>query len=148
MTVRHCRIHARIGVSFLLFGFASCNDPPPEAPAPPVGIVSTDTIGGGLEDQAVEPGLGRPDHWSETYGAYMTPELKREYLGCPEDERFDRFGLRLLDFQLREELLQEHQDDLTREEKDQYRRLPTAEACRRFVLARAGTAHVTSQSRR
>jgi hypothetical protein len=78
----------------------------------------------------------------------MSSELKREYLATPEEERFDRFGLRLLDFQLREELLLEHQEDLKREEKDQYRRLPSAEACRRFILERSGTAHITTTTRR
>src|SRR5688500_15857962 len=74
---------------------AGCNDPPPDAPPPPVGIAQAPAIGGGLEDEPVEPGIGRPDHWSETYGAYMSPELKREYLMTPEEERFERFGMRI-----------------------------------------------------
>ncbi len=141
MTVVRGRIAAC--VLFLLVALASCNEPPPAEPTARPGVGGSAMIGGGLEDQPVEPGLGRPDHWSETYGAYMAPDFKREYLSTPEDERFDRFGLRLLDFQLREELLLEHQEDLKREEKDQYRRLPTAEACRHFIVA-----HVSSTSRR
>jgi hypothetical protein len=136
----------RVMLPLALLG-AGCNDPPPEAPTAPVGIRPSYEIGGGLEDEPVEPGIGRPDYWSETYGAYMTPELKREYLATPEDERFEQFGLRLLDFELREQLLLAHQEDLTREEKDAYRRLPDADACRRFVLAR-GAAPVTTNTRR
>lgn len=127
---------------------AGCNDPPPDAPPPPIGIRPTPEIGGRLDEEPVEPGIGKPDHWSETYGAYMSPDLKREYLSTPEDERFERFGLRLLDFELREQLLLAHQEDLTREEKDAFRRLPDADACRRFVRQCADTARVSSTSRR
>jgi hypothetical protein len=141
-------VNGRIAACVFLVAFASCNDMPPAEPTAPPGVGASPMIGGGLEDQPVEPGLGRPDHWSETYGAYMSPELKRDYLATPEEERFDRFGLRLLDFQLREELLLEHQEDLKREEKDQYRRLTSAEACRRFILERSGSAHITSTTRR
>ena len=70
------------------------------------------------------------------------------HLLTPEDERFERFSIRLLDFELREQLLLAHQDELTREEKDAYRRLPDAGACRRFVLERAATAHVSTTTRR
>ncbi len=155
MTDRRGRIPALSGVRAIILSalslgaiLAGCNDPPPDAPPPPVGIVASPAIGGGLEDEPVEPGIGKPDHWSETYGAYMSPELKREYLLTPEDERFERFDMRLLDFELREQLLLAHQDELTREEKDAYRRLPDAQACRRFVSERAGTARISSTTRR
>jgi hypothetical protein len=155
MTDRRGRIPSLSGKAIVLVSLVSlatlsagCNDPPPEAPRPPVGIGVAPTIGGGLEDEPVEPGIGRPDYWSETYGAYMSPELKREYLATPEDERFDRFGVRLLDFELREHFLLAHQEDLTREEKDAYRRIRDADESRRFVLARAGTARITTNTRR
>jgi hypothetical protein len=155
MTDRRGRIPALWGEVLVMgalatLAIAGCNDPPPDAPPPPIGIGPSPAIGGGLDDEPVEPGIGRPDYWSETYGAYMSPELKREYLLTPEDERFERFGLRILDFELREQFLLAHQDELTREEKDAYRRLPDADACRRFVRARAGgdTARVSSTTRR
>ncbi len=156
MTDRRGRIRPSWGVSSvsgkaILLGallLAGCNDPPPDAPPPPSGIQPTPAIGGGLEDEPVEPGIGRPDHWSENYGSYMSPELKREYLRTPEEERFERFGLRILDFQLREQFLLAHQEDLTREEKDAYRRLPDADSCRRFVRERAGVARVSSVSKK
>ena len=150
MTDRRGSIPALWGKAIVLgvLVAAGCNGPPPDAPPPPLGIAQAPAIGGGLEDEPVEPGIGRPDHWSETYGVYMSPELKREYLMTPEDERFERFGLRILDFQLREQFLLAHQHDLTREEKDAYRRLPDAEACRRFVRVRADIARVSSTSRK
>jgi len=144
LTVPRVRIRITM-VGLLIGGFIGCNDPPPEAPAPPPGIAVAPAIPTGLDEEPVEPGLGHPDHWSEIYGVYMTPELRREYLATPEDERFDRFGLLLLDYRLREDLLQEHQEDLTREEKDRYRRLTSADACRRFILEHS-TAHISTQT--
>ncbi len=151
MTDVRGRIRLRLGgaiVSLVLYGLLGCNGAPPEAPTPPVGIRPAPEIGGGLDDEPVEPSAGRPDHWSETYGAYMSPSFKRQYLGTAEDERFDRYRLELLDFQLREQLLVAHQDDLTREEKDLYRRLSTAQECRRFISERSGVARISSNTRR
>lgn len=137
MTVPNGRIPSWMGMVVLCL-LASCNDPPPDAPAPPSGIYAAQALGDGLEAPPIKPGLGPPDYWSETFGAYGSPEFWDEYRSTPLDERFDRFGLRLLDYQLREEYLRDHPEVLTRDEQDLYRRLPDAQACRRFIQERSG----------
>lgn len=123
---------------------SGCSSSELEAPKPPGEIVPPPTIGPGLDEHAVPASWGKRDAWFDAFQSYMSLDMQRDYLGTPEDERFERFGLRLLDFQLREDFLREHQDELTRDEQDSYRRLPSAEACRHYVGERAGVAHVTS----
>jgi hypothetical protein len=128
---------ARVLVLTAFAALGACNDPPPEVPAPQSQLVAPHAIDGGLDDEPADLALGPSDAFYDAYHGYMGPELKRDYLTTPESDRFERFGLRLLDFQLREDLLREHQHELTRDEKDVYRRLPTAEACRKYVADRA-----------
>jgi hypothetical protein len=140
------------GIIFFLFGVgvlgivsgSGCATQDLEPPVPPSQIVPPPTIGPGLDEHAVPATWGRRDAWFDAFQGYMPVEMQRDYLGTPEDDRFERFGLRLLDFQLREDLLREHHDELTRDEQDFYRRLPSAEACRRYVAERSGVARITS----
>ncbi len=133
MTVAQIRIALVLSA---LGTLASCNDPPPEAPAPQSQLVAPHAVDGDLDLEAPDPVPGPSDAFYDRYHAYMTADAKRDYLSTPEGERFERFGLRMLDYQLREDLLREHEHALTRDEKDVYRRLPTADACRRFVAER------------
>lgn len=112
---------------------AGCNDPPPRPPTPPRELVPPVALSGNLDETPIEPALGKGDAWSDAYGAYMTRDELAAYVRTPESERFERFGLKLLDYQLREDLLREHKDDLNREQQDAYRHLPTADACRRYI---------------
>lgn len=111
----------------------ACNDPPPRAPTPPGDLVPPVALSGSNDETPVDPALGKPDAWYDAYSGYMIRDTQREYLSTPEDERFERFGLLLLDYQLREDLLRKHQDELTRDDQDAYRRLPSAEECRKFI---------------
>ncbi|MBI3724100.1 hypothetical protein HY251_09135 [bacterium] len=121
-------------------GATACTEAPPPAPTPPSGLVPSEPLDHESDKAAVDPALGPADAWYDRYHAYMTAEARRDYLVTPEPDRFERFGTRLLDYQLREELLREHQDELTRDEQDAYRSLPSAESCRGFIRERAGRA--------
>ena len=117
---------------------AACTDAPPPRPTPATEIVPPVPLDHESDKTPVDPSLGPPDPWYDRYHAYMTAETRKQYLRTPDAERFERFGTRLLDYELREELLREHQDELTRDEQDAYRSLPSAEACRTFIRDRAG----------
>jgi hypothetical protein len=114
----------------------ACNDPPPRPPTPPRELVPPVALAG-PDETPVDQALGPTDAWFEAYSGYMSRPLQREYRNTPPNERFERFGLQLLDYQLREDLLHEHQDELTRDERDDYRTLPSADECRRFIAEHA-----------
>ncbi len=132
-SVSASRAFALLAAVGLLVALAGCNDPPPRPPTPPRELVPPVALSGNLDETPIEPALGKGDAWSDAYGAYMTHDELAAYVTTPEPERFERYGLKLLDYQLREDLLREHKDELNREQQDAYRRLPSAEACRRFV---------------
>jgi hypothetical protein len=101
---------------------AGCAEPPAPPPTPPTG-------------PAVVTATARPaaDYWVLRFGAYMTPAFRASYLATPEDERFAKFGEKLLDYERREELLEARGKGLSEAEIEQYRRLPDYEASRRFL---------------
>lgn len=96
---------------------------PVEVPRPPTASAST-----------AEP--GEPDYWVKRFGAYMSPAFLQEYLATPDDERFAKYGEKLLDFQRRESLLEKEGGRLGKAEIEQYRALPDYEASRRFLEAK------------
>jgi hypothetical protein len=122
----------------LLVSLLGCQGPQPEPPSPPQ---TSPRIEPEPDKDPADASLGPPDHFYEAYQDYMDPAQRREYLKTPEDERFARFGYQLLDYELRASLLRQHEEELTREERDAYKQLPTAKACREFIASRAGRAH-------
>ena len=136
----------RVGMMVAILLLSGCQDPPPEPPVAAPALVPPPSIALPLDDDPAEPG-GKTDAWFDAYKAYMSRELKREYLATPEDERFERWSLRLLDFQLREDLLRAHPEALTDDQREAYRRLPNADACRRFVSEHTDMAPVSTATR-
>jgi hypothetical protein len=131
MTVATGRIRGRrskVCPVVLFLALAGCYDAPPPPPTPPERLVPTSVITGNIE--SVNPEWEK-DAFYAAYEPYMSRESWTDYFQTPPAERFDRYGLKLLDFQLREDLLREN--ELTREQVDAYRKLPSAEACRRFL---------------
>lgn len=82
----------------------------------------------------------RDDHWTERYGDYMQPAELRAYWAAAPEDRFDAFGLRLLEFALREELLQRHRLQLTLEQVEAYRSRPDYDQGRQYLERELGMA--------
>ncbi|MCO5172026.1 MAG: hypothetical protein M9894_37485 [Planctomycetes bacterium] len=71
----------------------------------------------------------RVDFWTDTLGDYLGPDFR----AAPADERFARFGLRLLEFRLREDLLEEHRWALSQQDVDTFAGQPDHDASERFL---------------
>jgi hypothetical protein len=110
---------------------AGCSAPPPEPPHEPAQLVPP----AARDDDVASPAdaRGPSDHWIQTYGAYFTPAQRDAYLRTPPAYRMERWGSLLLDLRLREDLLLQSQDVLSRDDVEAYRRLPDAVSARAFV---------------
>jgi hypothetical protein len=103
---------------------------PPPAPAPAPAPTATATL-------APPPAPAAPsDYWVNRFGGYMSPAFKAEYLATPPDERFAKYGDRLLDFQRREDALEPYRDRLSRAEIEKYRSLPDYDASMKWLEER------------
>lgn len=69
------------------------------------------------------------DYWTETLGDYLGPEFR----AAPPDERFARFGRDLLQYRLREDLLEEHRWALSRQDVDAYTSQPDFDSSERYL---------------
>jgi hypothetical protein len=124
------RATAAAGLSALL---VACNGGDVRPPVPPPELVPQ--LAGA--EEALRRSA-RDDHWTERYGDYMQPAELRAYLATPPAERFPRFGGRLLEFALREELLQAHRLELTLEQVEAYRSRPDYDQGRRYLERELG----------
>ena len=75
------------------------------------------------------------DYWSEALGPYLASDALRGYWLTAAEDRFGRYGDRLLEATLREELLSQHAGDLTPEEQERLAELPTYDAAERELTA-------------
>ena len=75
----------------------------------------------------------KADFWYKRFHPYMKPELRREYMQTPVQERFRRYGELLLDYQRREALLEPVKGKLDPKALSQYYRLNSLAECRTFV---------------
>lgn len=80
----------------------------------------------------------RDDYWTERFGDYMEARELRAYWSTPPEERFQAFGLRLLEFRLREELLQANRLKLTLEQVEAYRSQPDYDQARAYLQRTLG----------
>lgn len=135
---RRLRLMARLFVLASLSAHASCSTLPPPAPHEPPEIVPPVARSDLDEPTPVADGVGPPDHWIEAYGAYFNAAQREAYLRTPPQHRMDRWGTLILDIRLREDLLQQSQEEgiLSRDDVEKYRRLPDANAARAFVQER------------
>ncbi len=69
------------------------------------------------------------DYWTDTLGDYLGPGFR----ATPPDERFARFGRDLLEYRLREDLLEEHRWALSRQDVDTYSSQPDFDASERYL---------------
>lgn len=79
------------------------------------------------------PSGPRDDYWTESLGTYLRSEELQNYWLLPEEQRFQAFGDRWLEFCLREDLLSQHRGDLSPEETDRFRAEPDFESSRRAL---------------
>lgn len=117
-----------------LLSLTACGGDDVRPPVPPAELVpqlagAEDALGRGARD----------DHWTERYGDYMQPEELRAYWSAAPDRRFEAFGLRLLEFALREELLQRHRLQLTLEQVQTYRSQPGYEQGKAYLEQELGS---------
>jgi hypothetical protein len=133
MTQVYRRLRVVVATALLasLSAPAGCSAPPPEPPHEPSQLVPPAARDDDVASPADAP--GPTDHWIQTYGAYLTPSQRDAYLRTPPAYRMDRWGALLLDLRLREDLLQQSQDVLSRDDVEAYRRLPDAASARAFV---------------
>lgn len=119
------------------------------APPPPGGGAGGEPTGAPGASAATAPGHAgaagqpaskpppAPDYWVSRFGGYMSPEFRAEYLSIPDEkERFRKYGEKLLEFQKREQLLEQYRDRLSRTEVERYRALPDYEASLKFIQDR------------
>lgn len=78
----------------------------------------------------------RLDYWSDSLRDYVGPEFR----ATPEEERFARFGRRLLEYRLREDLLTEHRWALSQQDVDAFSGEPDYDASERFLRSVLGGA--------
>ncbi|MBX3471982.1 MAG: hypothetical protein KF878_34450 [Planctomycetes bacterium] len=71
----------------------------------------------------------RADYWTDTLGDYLGADFR----AAPPDERFARFGARLLEYRLREDLLEEHRWALSQQDVDAFAGQPDHDASERFL---------------
>jgi hypothetical protein len=69
------------------------------------------------------------DYWTDTLGDYLGPEFR----AAPADERFARFGHSLLEYRLREDLLERHRWALSQQDIDTFSGQPDYDASRRYL---------------
>lgn len=69
------------------------------------------------------------DYWTDTLGDYLGPEFR----AAPADERFGTFGRSLLEYRLREDLLERHRWALSQQDVDTFSGQPDYDASRRFL---------------
>jgi hypothetical protein len=69
------------------------------------------------------------DHWTGTLGDY----LGHDFRTTPQDVRFERFGRALLEYRLREDLLQEHRWALAQQDIDAFTGQPDYDESERFL---------------
>ena len=131
----------------LALALAGCPSPEPAKPQPMVatqptattataGAASSSASGGTTAASSGAPGAKTPpppDFWVNRFGGYMTPSFRQEYLDTPEDERFHKYGDKLLEFQRREKLLDPYRARLSPTEIEQYRALPDYDSSQKFI---------------
>lgn len=71
----------------------------------------------------------RLDYWSDSLRDYVGPDFH----ATPEEERFARFGRRLLEYRLREDLLTEHRWELSQQDVDAFSGEPDFDASLRYL---------------
>jgi len=69
------------------------------------------------------------DYWTDTLGDYLGPEFR----AAPVDERFATFGRDLLEYRLREDLLERHRWALSQQDVDTFSGQPDYDASRRYL---------------
>lgn len=69
------------------------------------------------------------DYWTDTLGDYLGPGFR----AAPPDERFARFGRELLEYRLREDLLEGHRWALSRQDVDTYSSQPDFDTSERYL---------------
>lgn len=116
VVTRGCRL-AAVTAAALLLGGCSGEELTPE----PERLRRAPELAGGPP-----PG---GDYWTDTLGDYLGPEFR----AAPPDARFARFGRDLLEYRLREDLLEAHRWALSRQDVDTYSTQPDFDASERYL---------------
>lgn len=69
------------------------------------------------------------DYWTDTLGDYLGAEFR----ATPADARFERFGRALLEYRLREDLIEEHRWALSHQDVDTFSGQPDFDASERYL---------------
>jgi len=118
-----------IGAGLLLVAAGGCGGGEVRPPKPAKELVSELV---GAEEVLDERG----DYWSSRLGDYLAgPELAA-YEGTPPGLRFERYAHELLEFRLRENLLERHRWTLSRQDIEHYRSQPDYDAGLKFLRER------------
>lgn len=114
----------RLGLVSLVVaaGLAGCNGAQP-TPGVPTRTPRPPELAGGEGRARVG------DFWLETLGDYLGPDYRQ----APEAERFDRFGAQLLEYRLREDLLEEHRWALSQQDINAYSDQPNYDASQAYL---------------
>lgn len=83
----------------------------------------------------------RLDYWSDSLRDYVGPDFH----ATPEEERFARFGRRLLEYRLREDLLTDHRWELSQQDVDTFSGEPDFDASQRYLRNVLGAGRTTSE---
>lgn len=123
----------RLPLGSLLLLLAACSEADVRPPVPPAELVPQ--LAGA--EEALRRS-SRDDLWAERFGDYMAPAELAAYRAAGPEVRFERFGTRLLEFALREELLRAHRLKLTLEQVEAYRSKPDYDQGRAYLEQQLG----------
>lgn len=78
------------------------------------------------------------DYWTASFGPYLSPDELQAYWRGAEEQRFETFGERWLEFSLREDLWKDRRSALTPEEIERVRSQPDFDSAKRVLDALSG----------